>query len=267
MPIVNLDSLDDPRIAAYRNLKDRDLAQRYGRFIAEGQSVVRRLLQSDYETESILLAERYLADAAAVAPPDVVIYAAPQQLLDQIIGYHFHTGMLACGKRKPPPSLSDIVPPAGDVLIVVCPDLNNSENLGGMIRLAAGFGATAMLLGERSCDPFFRQTVRVSMGTIFSMPIVQSTSIVDDLKRLGALQVQRIATVLHPQAESLAAARKTSKRIALLFGNEAYGLSPEHVGVCDRKITIPMKLGTDSLNVAVTAGIILHHFVYVALPG
>lgn len=266
MPIVYIDSLDDPRVAMYQNLKDRDLAQRHGRFIAEGQLVVRRLLQSDYETESILLADRCLADIASDASSDVVIYAAPQQLLDQIIGYRFHTGVLSCGRRKPSSQLADVVPPAGDALVVVCPDLNNSENLGGMIRLAAGFGATALLLGERSCDPFFRQTVRVSMGTIFSLPIVVSENIVADLNRLRSMQVECVATVLDENAEPLAASRKLTRRIALLFGNEAQGLAPEHVALCHRKITIPMKLGTDSLNVAVSAGIILHHFVYMALP-
>lgn len=264
MPVIRIESLDDPRVASYRNLKDRELVHRCGRFIAEGEFVVRRLLSSRFETESILLADRCLADLAAVAGDDVTIFSAPQEVLNEIVGYRFHTGVLACGVRPASPQLAEIAQRDGEMLLVICPDLNNNENLGSMIRIAAGFGATALLLGEKSCDPFFRQTVRVSMGTIFSLPIIESTNLVSDLKLLKQLNFERIATVLDPAAEPLAQARRRGKRTALVFGNEAQGLSPEVLAYADRKLTIPMQLGTDSLNVAVSAGIILHHFVHVA---
>ncbi|HRK31422.1 MAG TPA: RNA methyltransferase [Tepidisphaeraceae bacterium] len=265
MAIVHLESLDDPRVAVYRNLKDRDLLGRHGRFIAEGEFVVRRLLQSRFTTESVLLADRCLADFAPAVPEDVTAYVAPQPVVNQIVGYRFHTGILACGVRPPPLRIGDVAADDRDVLLVICPDLNNSENLGGMIRIAAGFGATAVVIGERSCDPFFRQTIRVSMGTIFSMPIVESDNILADLQWLKTKHVERIATVLSPQAQPLASVERLSRRVALLFGSEAQGLSGDVLAEADRAVTIPMQLGTDSLNVAISAGIILHHAVYMAL--
>jgi tRNA G18 (ribose-2'-O)-methylase SpoU len=129
------------------------------------------------------------------------------------------------------------------------------------MRIAAGFGADAMILGPQCCDPFYRQAIRVSMGAVFSLNLLQSDDLLQDLGRLkNEWKVESIATVLDESAEPLQSARR-SQRIAILFGNEAQGLSRQMIEVCDRRITIPMKLGTDSLNVSVAAGVVLYHFV------
>jgi tRNA G18 (ribose-2'-O)-methylase SpoU len=146
------------------------------------------------------------------------------------------------------------------VTLVICPEIEKTDNLGAMIRIAAGLGATAMILGQRSCDPFFRQSVRVSMGTVFVLPIVRSADLARDLGRLrDEFAVELIATVLDENAQRLEDVPRPQK-LGLLFGNEAQGLPHECIQRCHRRVTIPMKLGTDSLNVAVAAGIFLYHF-------
>jgi tRNA G18 (ribose-2'-O)-methylase SpoU len=128
------------------------------------------------------------------------------------------------------------------------------------MRIAAAFGADALILGPHSCDPFYRQAIRVSMGAVFSLLIVRSGDLRADLLTMHVrYNFQRLATVLDPQAQDLAGIRLRPPRIAVLFGNEAQGLPPELLAECDQKITIPMSLGTDSLNVMVAAGVILHH--------
>lgn len=266
---IPVERLDDPRLAVYRNLKDRELKSRHGRFIAEGEFVVARLLTSRHAVESVLVSANKADKLAALAARrSVPVYAAPQAVLNEVVGFRFHTGVLACGVRPASPRLEDVLTtdPATPTLLVVCPDLNNSENLGAMIRIAAAFGAAALVVGPACHDPWARQAVRVSMGTIFALPVVQSVDLPDDLRRLGhEFGVERVATVLDtaPDVEQLAAAR-ASVRMAVLFGGEARGLTPDVLARCDRRVTIPMLLGTDSLNVAVAAGIVLHHFVHVA---
>jgi tRNA G18 (ribose-2'-O)-methylase SpoU len=178
--------------------------------------------------------------------------------VNQIIGFKFHSGTMAIARRPRSPTIDEVIGDKPRVLIVVCPEIANTENLGSMIRIAAAFGADAMLIGERSCDPFFRQSVRVSMGAVFKLPIVRSRDIVTDLRSLRTRGVELIATVLEELAEDLNGVTPPA-RMAILFGNEAQGLSREHVDLCDRQVTIPMKLGTDSLNVAVAAGVFLYH--------
>ncbi len=89
--------------------------------------------------------------------------------------------------------------------------------------------------------------------------MVESANLPTDLDRLQALGVELLATVLAPDAEPLKACTRP-RRFALLLGSEGHGLPAEIIAQCDRRITIPMHPGVDSLNVAVAAGIILHHF-------
>jgi tRNA G18 (ribose-2'-O)-methylase SpoU len=262
MPIVTILSLDNPRIAPYRALKERELAREAGgRFIAEGEHVVRRLLESAYEAESFLLAARRVDEIAPLVPKHVPVYVVADELIHQIVGFKFHSGVLACGRRGPARSIDDVIPRDRERLtLVICPEIANAENMGAMIRVTAAFGANALVLGERSCDPFWRQSIRVSMGTIFKLPLVQSDDVLRDLKQLQQdWDVELLATVLDERAESLSAAHRGPK-LGLVFGNEAQGLDQAIIDACDRRVTIPMKLGTDSLNVAVSAGIILYHF-------
>lgn len=254
-------SLDDPRVASYRNLKDKVLEREGKRFIAEGENVVRRLLASDFPVESVFVAEPRAAELAEAIPPGVPFYVGSRSLMESVLGFDFHGGVVACGVRKPATSLDQILPKdAADLFIVIAGDIANAENLGSLIRLSAGFGADALVLSERCHDPFWRQSIRVSMGTVFKLPILQSTHLIADLHRLRhEWKVQLAATVLDNAAEPLASCRRP-RRFGIAFGNEAHGLTREQIAACDRTVTIPMGLGTDSLNVAIAAGIFLFHF-------
>lgn len=265
--IEPVQSLADPRVALYRNLKDRELDRSGKWFIAEGEYIVRRLLASDFPIESVFLTERRANEIAPLVPPDVPVYVAPTDVMNGVLGMKFHSGILACGRRKPRQSIDAIPRDKPDLLLVICQDISNVENIGSLIRLAAGFGADAMVLGERCHDPFWRQSVRVSMGTIFKLPIVQSDDLVRDMARLrNEWGVQIAATVLAPDAEPISAVRR-SARFAIVLGSESQGLDDATVAACDRCITIPMSHGTDSLNVTMAAGIFLYHFTQGAGTG
>ena len=261
MTPIPITTLSDPRVANYRNLKDRDLDRAGRYFIAEGEHLVRRLLKSDFPVDSIFVTERRVEEIAPLVPADVPIYIAPTELLNDVLGMKFHSGVIACGRRKLHLTLDQIVPRDRERLtLVICPDITNVENIGSIVRIAAAFGADAMVLGEKCHDPFWRQSVRVSMGTIFHLPLLQSDNLLRDMDRLKQeWGVQLAATVLDESAEPLARADRPA-RFGILFGSEPQGLGPEYVAACDRKVTIPMKRGTDSLNVAVAAGIFLYHF-------
>jgi len=132
--------------------------------------------------------------------------------------------------------------------------------LGSLLRITGAFVADAVILGERCCDPFYREPICVSMGAVFHLKLVQSRGLLADLRRLRERWgVQLVGSVLDDKAEPLAGAARP-ERLALLFGNEAQGLGADCLALCDRQVTIPMKLGADSLNVAVAADVFLHHF-------
>lgn len=268
--LIPITTLTDPRVAAYTNLKERDLSRegtsQVGRFIAEGELVVRRLLHSSYATESIFAAADRVARILPDVPGDLPVYVADHSLLNQVLGFKFHSGIMACGLRGPSPTIDQIAErwTTQPVTLLVLPEVSNTDNMGSLLRIASAFGVDAVVVGEKSCDPFYRQSVRVSMGNIFSVPIVRSTNLHADLRRLrDHWTVELLATVVDPHAEPLARAQRT-RRIALLLGNEAQGLSEQDISLCDRSLTIPMHHGTDSVNVSVAAGIFLYHFTQYA---
>ncbi|MDP9173930.1 MAG: RNA methyltransferase [Planctomycetota bacterium] len=258
MPAIPVDSLDDIRLRPYRNMKEKELARDGNRFIAEGENVVRRLLRSGVATQSVLISERKRAAIAPLVREDLPLYCASDALIEQIIGFDFHSGVLACGIRPQSPALVNILPAASEPSVVVaCQEITNAENMGGLIRIAAAFGASAVLVGERCCDPYFRQSVRVSMGTIFALPLVRSKNLLADLDWLATEGgFVRVASVLDHGAKPLWAFKGAS-RVVTVFGSEAQGLDTLTIVRCDERLTIPMKLGTDSLNVVVAAGVFL----------
>jgi tRNA G18 (ribose-2'-O)-methylase SpoU len=155
--------------------------------------------------------------------------------------------------------LEAAIPPAAErAIVTVCQEITNPENVGTLIRVSAAFGARAMVLGERCCDPFFRQSIRVSMGTIFALPIIRSQNLLRDLDELADRGgFERLAAVLSVDAQPLRDVRPPA-RAAVVFGSEAQGLDPATIRHCDRKVTIPMRRGTDSLNVAIAAAVFLY---------
>jgi len=256
----HIDSLDDPRLDAYRNLRDRTLRGE-SLFVAEGRVVVRRLLESRFEVESVLVSEGDVAEFAPLAAGrGVPLYAAPAGLLSKIVGFPFHLGVLAAGRRRPLCPLDTLLspPPLETLRILVLPEVTKPENLGLAVRSAAAFGLDAVLLGAQCCDPLSRRALRVSMGTVLQIPLGRSENLTDDLVRLkhhwGAVLV---AAVLDTHAQRLAEVC-WPPRAAVLIGNEWSGLREGWLALCDTRVTIPMHPGVDSLNLGVAAGIFLY---------
>lgn len=267
MPIHTVTSLDDPRLALYRNVKDSELARDGDRFLAEGHFVVQRLLASSFPVESVLLAERQLEQMRPFIPQTVPLYVASNAILNQILGFPFHNGVIAIARRQPLYLLEQVLKPGTSPLtLVILPELSGLQNMGSIIRVSAAFGVDAIILGPRCADPFYRLSCRVSMGAVFKVPIIRSMDMEADLASLHQnYGVELAATVLDESATDLTQATRAAK-LGLLFGGEGYGLSKQVVGLCQRKLTLPMRLGTDSLNVGVSAAVFLYHFTHVAPP-
>lgn len=255
-----IDSIDDPRVAPYRNLRDRTLRGE-SLFVAEGRRVALRLLASRCGVASVFVADQYAAEFERAAAGRAPLYVAPESLLLEVVGFKFHRGVLAAGCRPPPATLADLLAPlaaAGTLRLVICPEITKPENMGLIFRNAAAFGIDGVLLGQRSCDPFSRRCLRVSMGAVLYVPYIKSDDLAADLRHLKTHgRVELLAAVLDRRAEPLADLRWPA-RVGVLLGNEADGLGPEWLALADRRITIPMRPEVDSLNLGVAAGIVIY---------
>jgi tRNA G18 (ribose-2'-O)-methylase SpoU len=260
---VTIASLDDPRIAPYRSLRDRELRAAFGgTFIAEGDVVLDVLTrQSRHPIVSLLLSDRRvdkLAPLCARLPEATPVYVAEHTLLQEIVGFPIHRGVLALGARGEPEPLDALLAAAPSRSVVIAMSgVVNHDNVGAIFRNAAAFGVDAVALDGETCDPLYRKALRVSVGGSLVVPFARAATereLVASLVRAGytpfALSPRGDVDIGAPPAEPL------PPRVALLLGAEGPGLDAETLATC-RTLRVPMRAGWDSLNVGVASGIAL----------
>jgi len=259
--LIPIDDPSDPRVAAFRDIKERDLVGRQRLFIAEGETVLRAFVRDAPERVRSLLIDGKrigkLDEVLADLPPGVPVHVAGQAVLDAIAGFHLHRGVLAVGAKPEPLSAEALLAGVGArAVVLVLMGIANHDNLGGVFRNAAAFGVDGVVLDGDCCDPFYRKAIRVSIGATLSVPTAWLAPGQDVIDLLARHRFQVLA--LSPNAEETLAALDPPVRAAVLLGAEGPGLSTA-VMERARTVGIPMANGFDSLNVATTSGIVLHH--------
>lgn len=263
-PVQRIDDAADPRIAGFVSIKERDLTGRQGRFVAEGTVVLRMLAAAHqsgrgFAAEAILLLENRLAGVQEILerfPSTVPVYVANAQVFDAIAGFNMHRGVLALGRREGAPGRDALIAslPASSLVLAAC-GISNHDNMGALFRNAAAFGVDAVLMDETSCDPMYRKAIRVSVGSVLTVPFVREGSVAAMLERLQ--QTGFAIWGLSPAGETDLGAIPPAARTALLMGTEGEGL-PQSVLTSIRTARIRQRPGLDSLNVSTAAGIALH---------
>ncbi len=255
-------SPDDPRIADYLSVRERDLTGRDGKFIIESMFVLDTALnQARFQISSILMAAHKttkLADKIAAAHArGVPVYLAEQAVMDTIAGFHIHRGVLAIGHKPNPEPLVDLLSRLPErAIVLVGIGISNHDNVGGLFRNAAAFGADAVILDGASCDPFYRKAVRVSSGHVLTLPLHHGAPPGDIFDALAAQGITPLA--LSPAGIDDIRNVQRPERCALILGAEGPGLPADILDMC-RTLRIQMADGVDSLNVATAAAVALSH--------
>jgi tRNA G18 (ribose-2'-O)-methylase SpoU len=262
MDPIRIDDPRDPRVAAYLDIRERDLVGRQGRFVAEGKVVLDLLLSSvRFRAESALVLENRLAglgDILSKAPADLPVYVVAGAVMDAIAGFHLHRGILAIGRKGQPQSAEELLDAMPDrALVVVLVGIANHDNMGSIFRNAAAFGADAVFLDATCCDPLYRKAIRVSVGAALQIPFA---SFADTAAFTAALEQRNFGQfALSPRGRTDISEAKRTDRLALYLGTEGEGL-PETLLTRLHTVRISMARGFDSLNVAAASAIALHHF-------
>jgi tRNA G18 (ribose-2'-O)-methylase SpoU len=266
-----IDSLDLPDLAPYRTMR-RPIAHRdQGIFVAEGEKVVRRLLESPFPVQSVLLPEKWVADFTPLLearPENLPVYVVDKKdVLEQLIGFSMFQGVMAVGRIPAPTALEDMLAnpksesrsrkPASARLFVAVDALTNAENLGVLVRNCVAFRVEAFIVGETCCSPYLRRSVRNSMGTIFQLPVVEPAGLVAALQTLQQHGVRCVAAHPHASGKTLSQAALTGDT-CIVFGSEGYGISAPVLAACDDAVAIPMPPTVDSLNVGSAAAVFLY---------
>lgn len=264
--IISVSSLDDPRVAPFASLTERQLRSKIepelGIFIAESPKVIHRALDAGYEPLSLLMERRHIEGqgAAVIARcPGVPVYTGEEALLAQLAGYPLTRGVLCAMRRPTLPSVEALCAHARRVAVLE--DIVDHTNIGAIFRSAAALGMDAVLLTPSCCDPLYRRSARVSMGTVFQVPW---TRLGDDpaqwpeegLERLHALGFLTVAMALRHDTIDITDPLLTgADKLAIVLGTEGDGLKESTIARCRHTVKIPMARGVDSLNVAAASAV------------
>lgn len=248
----------DARLADYRDLRDVELRKHleaeHGLFLAEGEKVVRRAVEAGFQPRSFLMAEKWLDGLADVlGSTDAPCYVVSEALATEILGFHLHRGALASLERKPLPSLDELLADARSVLVLE--DIVDHTNVGAIFRSGAALGFDAVLLAPRCADPLYRRSVKVGMGAVFNTPWTRLPDWYDAMPSLSGQGFTTVALTLADDSTPIEEAVTGLEKVALVLGSEGHGLSPRWEQSADRRATIPMVAGFDSLNVAAATAV------------
>lgn len=262
MLIRRISELSDPALDDYSRLTDVALRRvsepAGGLYIAESTKVITRAIAAGHRPRSVLVQEQWLPDVEPLLAgfPDVPVFVGDSPLLERLTGYHLHRGALAAMHRPQLPDPGDLL--ASATRVVVLEDIVDHTNVGAIFRSVAGLGADAVLVTPRCADPLYRRSVRVSMGTVLQVPWTRLPEWDEAAPILHEAGFTIAALALADDAVSLDTfAAAPPDRVALVLGSEGDGLSRHALGAADTVVTIPMRHGVDSLNVASASAVAL----------
>jgi tRNA G18 (ribose-2'-O)-methylase SpoU len=254
--------LELPELEPYRTLK-RPLAHlQKGIFVAEGEKVVARLLASTIRVYSLLMTRQWYNQYKSVIEghhDPIEIYIGEKKLLDTIVGHELHQAIMGIGKVPKRLTIEELIQRIKEkeqFTTVLLDGIMNAENMGVILRNCACFGVDAVIALPTSCDPYLRRSVRNSMGNIFQLPLVGMENPQSDITLLKENDVYLYAAHPHTQSNDVRNIR-FHNRSCIIFGAEGTGISGEILKLCDEYLTIPMKEGVDSLNVASASAVLL----------
>ena len=268
MEIHQITDFNAPELDVYARLTENQLVNRAdpenALFVAESPLVIGRALDAGCAPVSFLMEQKHIEGkgAALLARcPDVPVYAAEEDVLTNLTGFHLTRGMLCAMRRRPLPAVETVC--AGAKRVAVLEDVMNPTNVGAIFRSAAALGIDAVLLTQACSDPLYRRAIRVSMGTVFQVPWTYLPE--GWPQTLRALGFTTAAMALCDASLPIYAPQlKRADRLAVVLGTEGDGLAESTIAVCDCTVRIPMTHGVDSLNVAAASAVAFYQLALLA---
>ncbi len=263
--IIEITDFSAPELDVYARLTEAQLRQvgaGGGLFIAESPKVIRRALDGGYTPVSLLTERKHLAGQAKDLLErlgEVPVYTADDDLLTGLTGYALTRGVLCAMERPPLPAVEQVCRNARRVALLE--GIVDPTNVGAIFRSAAALGMDALLLTPTCCDPLYRRSARVSMGTVFQIPWTSIGQRHKDwpekgMEMLKSLGFQTAAMALSDRSVSIDHPElRACEKLAVILGTEGDGLAAETIARCDFTVKIPIYHGVDSLNVAAASAV------------
>lgn len=262
--IIDVTDLSDPRLDDFLRLTDvalrKKLDSERGLYLAEGEKVIRRALEAGHTPRAAVMTGRWARTFADVFDDDVPLFVLPDELLEELTGFRVHRGAIASMNRPELPGAEDFLAGLGSARrIFVLENLVDHTNVGAIFRSAAALGVDAILATDHCADPLYRRSIKVSMGTVFQIPWTRIGNWPRSISQLRENGWVTASLALSDNAISLdkfvALNQVREGKVAMVLGTEGDGLARRTISTTDYVVTIPMRAGVDSLNVAAASAV------------
>ena len=252
-PIIQIDDINDQRVAKFALRRDVQLRP-FEEMVVDSEKVVQRAIKHGIAIRAVLATEAHYRRNWELLRnlPDCQLFQTSTQIMQQIVGHRIHQGIMALADRPSQPCIGDL---HGN--LVFMDHITDTQNVGAIIRCCHAFGYGGVVLNHNSCSPFVRRSIRVSMGSVFSVPIHHGEDRITLATQLKDRGYTLIAAGRWANSQAMSDIQLRGP-FCLIIGNEDQGVHPELLELCDFRVEIDMADGIDSLNAAVAAGVLLH---------
>lgn len=243
----HITSLKNPKVAAWKALKDRKGRRESGCFLVEGRKMVEEALASAFDVETVLVQEDMELPDGLTMP----VYELPAHVLAAVCDTKTPQGIAAVVRMKEQSALGKH--------IVVLDGVQDPGNVGTIIRTADAAGLDGVLLSTQCADVFSPKVLRATMGSIFRMNLRTTDDLPGELTKLR----EKGYSILSSQLDGTPfyEREKVAERFALIIGNEGNGVSEQVQQTATHRVRLPMRGGAESLNAAIAAAIMMYELM------
>lgn len=245
-------SLSDSRLDPFRDLRGGQSFEN-GIMVADSAKVILKLLDSTVKPLSLLATPQALAEKTIETKNFGEVFTLNKNEMSQLLGYRYHQGFIALAQRPAPTPLDQLGPH-----ILILNSLTSPENVGTLIRTAAGLGITDIIFDHETCHPHVRRAVRVSMGSVFFMRWHHTYDLASTIAQLGQRNIPVIGGANDPGSVEISKYDWKGSGQAILIGSEGHGISDDLRRVCHKLVFIPMKERVAHFNAAAAGAILMY---------
>lgn len=233
-----ISSVQDPRIDFFRDLKGQHpRLTASGKILIEGKDQLKRALKRGVEIYTLFCDDEFCSSADLTQFKEVL--TAPLEIMEQIVGYRLHRGILALAARPKNIELKELEFPA-----FALEGITDPENVGTIARNAAAFGIRSIIFDSESSDPLSRRAIRVSMGGVFDLNIAPVNSLEKLFEHsLNVIAIEKGGTPINEFS--------FPTNGVFILGNEKRGVSKDLLLKVAAVVSIPME---DSLLSSINVG-------------
>ena len=244
-------SAKNPLIKNLRGLREHSERVARGRILVEGEVMIREALKCGLLIHDLIADEKHEAFAEEMQSAGANVHLVNRNLLESV-----------CETKTPQGVCADFDAPAAtaieslpDILIAL-DGVQDPGNLGTIWRTADAAGFQGLLIGNGSADPLSPKVLRSAMGSGFRIPFAETKNIVWALESLRARGYTLMASDL--SGSDFYTRENPGKKLVLIIGNEAHGISEAVRDCADMRVKLPMRGGAESLNAAIAAAILMY---------